>query len=58
MKNLKNLKGAKTLCKSEQKNVIGGASKMCDTNRDCPSGSVCSYFGPNSNYGWCVFEEV
>lgn len=40
MKNLMNLKGAKLLSKTEQKNVFGGfmsgmCSDQCQTNSDC-----------------------
>ncbi len=44
MKNLKNLKGAKSLSKQQQQSVKGGAA-CHDTFYPCPRGYFCSPHG-------------
>ena len=40
MKNLENLKGAKTLGKKEQQSVKGG-KRQCNADGTCPTGWTC-----------------
>ncbi len=40
MKNLKNLKGAKSLSKNEQQSIRGGR-QYCNQQKPCPPGYAC-----------------
>lgn len=41
MKDLKNLKGAKELSKSEQQTIKGGKRQCADGPQPCPPGWIC-----------------
>ena len=41
MKDLKKLKGAKMISKSEQQAIKGGVIYQCVTEKDCPVGYGC-----------------
>jgi hypothetical protein len=56
MKNLQNLKGAKTLTKKEQRNVVGGKLITCRYQSDCPSPLVCVLTYPFFEFGVCLPE--
>jgi hypothetical protein len=51
MKNLKNLKGAKMISKSEQQSIKGGFTIYCYFNQPCPDGYLCMW---SADYGTCV----
>ena len=55
MKELKNLKGAKTISKSEQQAIKGGKIQCDIYGHDCPPGYWCDWY--NSSYGICVPER-
>ncbi|NOQ50325.1 MAG: hypothetical protein GQ557_01500 [Mycoplasmataceae bacterium] len=54
MKDLKNLKGAITISKSEQQAIKGGIVRVfCNSENPCPNDGLCAMM--SIDVGYCVF---
>ncbi len=58
MKDLKNLNGAKTISKNDQRAIKGGRHifpTLCRTDADCADGEIC--FHDEGNISVCIAGE-